>query len=84
MEPKEQIERAAPVGQALNSFASAELLKRTDEIIAKEVPLLLSNAARDKFLSLLDDDADPNAALKAAAKEYKQGQLVGAEYQFEL
>ena len=68
----------------LNSFASAELLKRTDEIIAKDESRLMSNAARDKFLSLLDNDTDPNTALKAAAKEYKQGQLVGAEYQFEL
>ena len=55
-----------------------------NKALTKEVPLLLSNAARDKFLSLLANDTGPNAALKAAAKEYKQGQLVGAEHQFEL
>ena len=85
VEHKERIERAAAAtGQTVNSFASAELLKLADEIIAREESRLLSNAVRDKFLALLDNDTDPNTALKAAAKEYKQGQLVGAEYQFEL
>jgi len=39
---------------------------------------------RDEFLALLDTDIDPNAALKVAAKEYKQGRLNGTEYQFGL
>ena len=52
--------------------------------VIKEVPPLLSNAAKDKFLSMLDNDTDPNTDLKAAAQEYKQGSLAGAEYQFEL
>ena len=82
---KERIERAAAMtGQTLNSYASSELLKRSDEILEKAEMRYLSNTARDKFLALLDDDAEPNEALKAAAAEYKKGQQVGTEYQFEL
>ncbi len=62
-EHKERIERAAAAtGQTVNSFASAELLKRADEILAREESRLLSNAAR----------------------EYKQVELNGTEYQLSL
>ena len=82
---KERIERAAAAtGQTVNSFASSELLKRCDEILQNQELRLLSNEARDRFLALLDSDAEPNEALKAAAAEYKKGRHVGAEYQFEL
>jgi len=84
-EHKQRIERAAAaMGQTVNSFASSELLKRSEEILEKEEFRFLSNTARDRFLALLDSDAAPNTALKAAAQEYKQGRLVGAEYQFDL
>ena len=82
---KERIERAAAVtGQTVNSFASSELLRRSEEILQTEEMRLLSDAARDRFLALLDAEAEPNEALKAAAAEYKTGRQVGAEYQFDL
>ncbi len=83
-EHKERIEQAAAMtGQTVNSFASGELLKRSDEILAKEEVRLLSNAARDRFIALLDSETEPNEALKVAAKEYKKGRHIGAEYYFE-
>lgn len=82
---KERIERAAAmVGQTVNSYAIAELLRRADEILEKEEVRRLSNRDRDIFLALLDGDQEPNEALKAAAEEYKKGRRVGAEYHFEL
>lgn len=84
-EHKERIERAAAaMGQTVNSFASSELLRRSEEILEREEFRYLSDTARDRFLALLDSDTAPNAALKEAAREYKKGQLVGGEYQFDL
>ena len=84
-EHKERIERAAAMsGQTVNSYATAELLRRADEILEKEEIRRLSNRDRDIFLALLDGDQEPNEALKAAAEEYKKGRRVGAEYHFEL
>ncbi len=82
---KQRIERAAAMmGQTLNSFASSELVKRSDEVLEKEETRRLSNRDRDIFLALLDADDEPNAALKAAAAEYKQGHRDGEKYHFEL
>jgi uncharacterized protein (DUF1778 family) len=82
---KARIERAAAMtGQTLNSFASSELLRRSDEILEKEEVRRLSDRDRDIFLALLDADGEPNEALKAAVEEYKKGRRVGAEYHFEL
>ncbi len=84
-EHKARIERAAAMtGQTVNSYATAELLRRADEILEKEEVQRLSNTARDRFLALLDGDHEPNEALKAAAKEYQQGKHIGTEYHFEL
>ena len=43
---------------------------------------LLSNAARDRLLALLESDEGPNQALKEAAELYKQGYHVGDVYHF--
>ena len=84
-EHKARIERAAAMtGQTVNSYATAELLRRADEVLEKEEVRNLSNAARDRFLELLDGDHAPNEALKAAAKEYRKGKHIGTEYHFEL
>ncbi len=83
-EHKARIERAAAmVGQTVNSYATAELLRRADEILEKEEVRRLSDRDRDIFLALLDSNPEPNEALKAAAAEYKKGRRVGAEYHFE-
>ncbi len=77
---KQRIERAAAMtGQTLNSFASSELVKRSDEILEKEEMRLLSNAARDRFLALLDGDHEPNEALKAAAVDYRKKRDGGSD-----
>lgn len=69
---KSFIERAASIqGQTLTSFASDVLLKAADEIIQKETVRTLSARDSQTFLALLSSDAEPNAALKAAAKRYK-------------
>ena len=69
---KRRIERAAAMtGQTLNSFAAVELLRRSDEILEKEEMRRLSDAARDRFLALLDGDHEPNEALKQAAADYR-------------
>ena len=82
---KARIEQAAAMtGQTVNSFVASEMVKRADEIMEKEEMRCLTNRDRDIFLALLDADDEPNEALKAAAKEYKQGHRVGTEYYFEL
>ena len=77
---KERVERAAAMtGQTINSFVSSVVVKHADEVLEKEEVRLLSNAARDRFLALLDGDHEPNEALKAAAEEYKKWRRAGSE-----
>lgn len=54
------------------------------EIGQTEPTRLLSDSARDWFLALLESDARPNQALKAAAAEYKKGHREGDTYYFTL
>jgi len=77
---KQRIEQAAAMtGQTINSFVSSVIVERADEVLEKEEVRLLSNAARDRFLALLDGDHEPNEALKAAAEEYKSWRRAGSE-----
>ncbi|MCC5787818.1 MAG: DUF1778 domain-containing protein [Phycisphaerales bacterium] len=72
-EHKALIEQAATsVGQTVSSFAIAALLKASNEAIRSETTLKLS--ARDSriFLDLLDDEGEPNEALKTAADRYRE------------
>jgi uncharacterized protein (DUF1778 family) len=72
-ENKSLIERAASIqGQTLTSFASAVLLKAADEVIQSETTRTLSARDSQTFLAMLSSDVEPNAALKAAAKRYKE------------
>ncbi len=71
-EHKALIERAASVqGQTVSSFASAALLKAADEVIQNQTTRTLSARDSKTFLAMLSS-AEPNAALKAAAKRYKR------------
>ncbi len=80
---KERIERAAAMtGQTLNSFASSELVRRSDEILEKEEVRLLSNRDRDIFLTLLDADPEPTEAAKEACARFNQGRHDGTRYHF--
>ncbi len=72
---KARIEQAAAMtGQTVNSFVASEMVRRADEIVEREELRLLSNAARDRFLALLDSNQQPNEALKEAAADYKKRQ----------
>ena len=82
-EHKERIERAAAmVGQTVNSYATAELLRRAEEILEKEEFRRLSNRDRDIFLALLEADPEPTEAAKEAAARFNQGRHDGARYHF--
>ncbi len=71
-EHKALIERAASVeGQTVSSFAIASLVRAAEETIQRATVRMLSARDSRNFLDMLDSDAVPNAALKAAAKRYK-------------
>jgi len=71
-EHKSLIERAASAeGQTISSFAIASLIKAAEEAIQRASARTLSARDSKSFLKMLDSDAEPNAALKAAAKRYK-------------
>ncbi len=71
-EHKSLIEQAAKTtGQTVSSFAVAALLKASEEAIRSETTLRLTARDARLFLDLLDDPAEPNEALKAAADRYK-------------
>lgn len=82
-EHKERIERAAAMtGQTVNSYASAELLRRSDEILEKEEIRRLSNRDRDIFLAMLEADPEPTEAAKEAAARFNQGRHEDGRYYF--
>ena len=71
-EHKALIERAASVrGQTVTQFAIATLVKAAHESIQQASLTELSARDRDVFLETLDSTAEPNAALKRAAKRYR-------------
>jgi len=71
-EHKSLIERAASVqGQTVSSFAIAALLRIAEETIQSATTRTLSARDSDAFLAMLERDAAPNGALRAAAKRYK-------------
>ncbi len=72
-EHKSLIERAASVeGQTVTDFALATLVKAAHETIQRATLTTLSARDSKIFLQMLDSDAPPNAALKAAARRYKK------------
>jgi len=72
---KETIEQAAAhLGQTVSDFAISTLVQTARQVIREHDVTRLSNRDRDRFLALLDDaEVEPNDALKAAARRYKQG-----------
>jgi uncharacterized protein (DUF1778 family) len=71
-EHKTLIERAASVrGQSLTDFAVSALLKEAGEVIEQAELRTLSRRDSTIFLQMLNSEAMPNAALKRAAKRYK-------------
>ena len=63
------IEKAVVVsGQSLTDFATRSLLDSANEILEREYVTTLSNLDRDRLLTMLDTDEEPNEALRQAAE----------------
>ena len=72
-EIKERVEEAALVsGTTVTDFAITALANSAEEAIHRHQTRTLSNRDRDIFLKMLENPAEPNEALKRAAKRYKE------------
>lgn len=70
---KEKIEQAATLsGLTLTDFAIHTLVRSADEVLERHRVRMLSDHDRDRFLALLDEDHEPNDALRTAAEAYRQ------------
>lgn len=66
-------EAAAALGQSVSEFAVSTVVREARQVLQEAQITRLSNRDRDRFLAALEEaDARPNAALKAAAKRYRQ------------
>lgn len=76
-ELKQTIESAAAaLGQSVSEFAISTVVREARQVLQDAQVTHLSNRDRNLFLKALDSvDAQPNAALKAAARRY--GKLRG-------
>lgn len=72
-ELKQTIEQAAAaLGQSVTDFTISTVLREARQVIQETQQTRLSNRDRDAFLAALDaTDCKPNAALKSAARHYK-------------
>jgi uncharacterized protein (DUF1778 family) len=73
-ELKQIIEQAAGhLGQTVSEFAVSTLVQTAHQVIEQRDRTNLTSRDREVFLSMLDNvDAQPNAALIAAAEEYRK------------
>jgi uncharacterized protein (DUF1778 family) len=70
---KEAVEQAAAhLGQSVDEFAVSALAHTAREVIEHRGVTVLTARDWERFLALLDQPAQPNAALRAAAERYKQ------------
>jgi uncharacterized protein (DUF1778 family) len=70
---KEAVEQAAAhLGQSVDEFAVSALAHTAREVIEQRGVTVLTARDWERFVALLDEPAEPNAALKAAAVRYKQ------------
>jgi uncharacterized protein (DUF1778 family) len=73
---KDEIERAAAVqNRSLTDFATTVLTETARQVLAdhaRHEHVRLSNRDRDRFLAMLDANAAPNAALRAAARKHRK------------
>ena len=63
---------AALLGQSVSSFAVSTLAERARAVVDEHTTIRLTDRERDKFLAMLEEDAQPNATLKAAAKAHRR------------
>jgi uncharacterized protein (DUF1778 family) len=66
------VQAAAHLGQSVEEFAASALAHTAREVIGHRGATVLTARDWERFLALLDEPAEPNAALKAAARRYKQ------------
>ena len=73
-EQKELIEEAAArLGKSTTDFAVSTLVREARNVVEENSVTHLTVRDRDLFITLFDDaNAEPNEALKAAAKQYEQ------------
>jgi uncharacterized protein (DUF1778 family) len=73
---KAEIERAALAqNRSLTDFATTVLTETARKVLAdhaRHEHVQLSDRDRDRFLAMLDANASPNAALRAAAKKHRR------------
>jgi uncharacterized protein (DUF1778 family) len=70
---KQAVEQAAAQpGQSVDEFAAAVLASTAREVIDHRGVTVLTARDWERLVALLDQPAQPNAALKAAAQRYKQ------------
>jgi len=71
-EHKELLEQAAAMrGQPLTSFALSTLIEKAQDVLVRYQSTVLSLRDMKRFAKLIESDAEPNAALRAAAKRLK-------------
>lgn len=63
---------AAAAGQSVREFAVSHLIQDARDVLRDHAVTVLSDRDRDIFLSILDADAEPNEALKEAARTYRR------------
>lgn len=61
---------AAYTGQTISEFIKSVAVRKAKSVVREHQLTLLSERDWKKFLSLIDSDAKPNAALAKAAREY--------------
>ncbi len=66
------LEAALVTGVSLSDFAAAALVQAADAVLEQPQPTALSGRDFDHLTRLLAADAVPNAALQAAADDYKR------------
>jgi uncharacterized protein (DUF1778 family) len=70
-EQRELLEQAAAQsGQSLDEFAAFALVEKARQVVQNGSVRVLSERDARRFLELLDVEAEPNDALRAAAEQY--------------
>jgi uncharacterized protein (DUF1778 family) len=70
---KEAVEQAAAqLRQSVGEFAVSALAQTAREVIEQRGVTVLTARDWDRLVALLDEPAEPNATLRAAAARYKQ------------
>ena len=70
---KESIAQAAALcGQTVSDFAKSALASKAAEVIQRSRVTLLTDDEWQRFMKIVDSDAEPNARLKRAAKRYRE------------